>query len=229
MSTLKRILIDSRLRLGDLSVHQYPEALLLSAANEGKNDLVRLLRAVREDYFKSTGTGSISATTAPNTSEITLPTDFAELKTIEITNSGYEHIDFEPMDRADNRFKDAAIDGGDFNSGYGKFYYDTNSSGVSIMELSPGSDIALAYKVHYIKTIADMTQLEIGPTGIPAEFWDYVTTYVICEVLRSRGDERLSGYLDKLASQSVSIQGVASSRQIMHPKYVRGFMEDEEG
>ena len=228
MSTdLQTILAGVRLRLGPGSWQMFPEILLIMAVNEGKNELVRMMRGVREDYFQTTATGTISATTAGNASTITLPSDFSELKTLQISTSGYERIDFQPMDQADIRWKDALLEGGDFASGYGRFYYDV--LGNESIVLVPGSDIALSYSLQYIKRIADLSLLASEATGIHDDFVDYIITYAVTEAMRFAGDDRFALYKGKLSELAVSMVGSAGSRQVFHPKYVRGFMEDEEG
>lgn len=223
MSTLQEMLLLARIKLKDLNLKRWTELELVAAANEGKNELTKIIRQAREDYFVTTATGSVSATTAPNPTTITLPSDFAELKKIEITTSGYEDVHFEPMDLADDRFHSALVDGP--SSSPQSFYYDIYGSDTLV--LAPGAGISLAYKIHYVQTVPDMELLTATPTRLPREHWDWIVTWIVCEALRSGEDNRLVNYERKLGYQTENILNSVNARQIAKPEFVRGFMEGE--
>jgi len=225
-SNLRGMITAARLTLRDLSVRSFPEPFFVGAANEGKNELAKIIRQARESYFEYAATGTITATSAPNPSEITLPDDFSELLQISITNVGYEDIGFIFLRQSDPRFHQALIDGGSFGSGAGVFYYDI--VGLKTLRLAPGADIALTYAIKYTQIVADMTLPTDAPTAIPADYYDYIVTWMVCEALRSVGDQRLTLYLDKLERQKNSTVASVNARQVREPMFVRGYMESEE-
>lgn len=224
---LGQMLFHARTQLQDMKVARVPESQLVRALNEGKNELAKLVRQAREDWFLTTTTGTISTAAAPNYSSISLPSDFAELKELLITQSGYEHISFKYMDRSDSRFKDALISGGSILSGQGGFYYDL--VGVSTMIFAPGFDTALPYTMTYIATVVDMTKRSDSPSLLPAEHHDFLVTWAVCDVLRSLGDNRLPAYESKLEYQRDSVVNAVNATQIKEPQFVRSFMEEYDG
>ena len=225
-ATLETMLVLTRIKLKDLKVRQWSEPELVAAANEGKNELVKLIRQARSDYFETSVTGTMITAVAPNPTTITLPSDFAELKEIICTDAGYYDIGFTYCDQSDVRFKQALIDGGAFANGQGMFYYTITAE--KTMLLSPGSDMALNYKIWYVKTIPDMQYPTDAPTGIPPEHYDYILTWMICECMRSNADPRLDLYQAKLGDQAKSVMVSVGQRQIKEAQFVTGFMESEE-
>lgn len=225
-SVLQTMLVMVRLKVGDVQVRKYPEPLLVMAANEGKNELVKIIQQAHEGFFQKETTGTIPIAAAPNSSDIILPEYFSELRQIEITDSGYEDIGFVYKNQSDPRFIQALIDGGSFSNGQGMFYYDF--VGRSIMRLSPGSDVALNYKIKYMEPVYDLTLPTSAPAEIPPQHYDFIVTWIICECFRSSGDARLEAYERKLGLQRDSVVAEVNARQTREPQFVRGFMEAEE-
>jgi hypothetical protein len=223
---LKTMLFKTRMILQDLEVRKVPEPFLLAAANEGKNELVKIIRQAHKNYFETTTTGTIAIATPPNPSDITLPSDFAELKQIMVTDTGFEDTGFIYKPHNHPEFQEALIMGGGFANGMGNFYYDI--VGEKTMRLAPGSDVAFNYTLDYVATIADMALPTDSPTGIPAEHHDYIVTWMICEGMRSIGDIRLDSYLVKLEAQGDTVKESINDRQIKDPKFVRGYMQEEQ-
>lgn len=222
---LQTMLSLARMRLKDMRVRVIPEPLLVAAANEGKNELVKIIRQARENFFEKSSTGTIAATTTPNSSSITLPSDFSEMRNLAITTASYEDIQFMFKSQSDLLFKSALIDGGSFATGHGTFYYDFY--GQNSLILAPGADIALAYKMDYISTVPDMVRPDDYPAGIPAEHYDFIVTWMVTDCLRVQADPRLQAFLQKLDNQATSVKLSIASRQIKEPEYVRAYMEEE--
>lgn len=222
---LRDMLLNTRIRIKDLGMRRWQEIELRAAINEGKNELAKLIRQSRRDYFISESTGTIGIATAPNPSLITCPVDFIELKEIEVTTSGFTFLEFIHMDSSDPQFRRMLRIGGSFGSGSGFFFYDVR--GVSQILLAPGTDIALDYKMAYVQTIPDLTLPTDEPTLIPSEHHDFIVTYAVCECLREMRDEQLPDYLDKLQRQREMIAESVADNQIKEPVFVRSFMEGE--
>jgi hypothetical protein len=224
MDVLKTMIFQVRTKVKDLAVRQFHEHEIIAALNEGKNECVKLIRQADENYFEGTASATISSTTVPHYSQITLPVDCAEIRDIKITTSGMEDVNFIKLSQSDQRFKNALLDGGSFAGGMSTFYWDF--WGDSII-LAPGSDTELTCKLHYIKLVPDMYMPDSYPQGIPIEDYDFIVTWAICECMRSNKDDRLNQYLDKLSFQKDSVVASVNSRQAKEPEFVVGFMEEE--
>lgn len=222
---LQTIIFLARAKLKDLGMARWTEVELVGAANEGKNQLVKIIRQARNDFFFTTTTGTISTTTTPNPSVVSLPSDFHELKTLQVTSSGYESVDFVHLDRSDPKFRYSLQMGGDFSGGGDIFYFDI--MGMSDLVLAPGSDIEMALTIGYTKYVANMTVPADEPTDIPEEHQDYIVNHIVCEGLRETGDANLTAYLLKLERQASSIMQAVGDVQIKDAVFVRGFMEEE--
>lgn len=221
---LRTMITQVRVKLKDLSVRSFQEPEIIFALNEGKDELVKIIRNANESFFEDTATGTISSTTTPNYSTISLPTDFAQLRQIGITSSGMEDIGFIKMNQSDARFKAALLDGGSFAGGQHAFYYDF--VGLSTLILAPGADVDLAYKLDYIKTVPDMALPADTPSEIPAEHHGFIVTWAIVELLPD-GDPRIEKYKSKLDFQKDSTIASVNTRQVKEPEFVVGFMEEE--
>src|SRR4030042_3890584 len=217
----RTMITQVRVKMGDTAVRIFPEHEIIFALNEGKDELVKIIRDAKESYFEDTATGTISSTISPNASTITLPSDFAQLRMINITNSGLEDVAFQKMSQSDPRFQRALMDGGSFGGGMGIIFYDF--SGKSTMVLSPGADIDLGYKMSYIKTVSDMTLPADTPTEIPSEHHGFIVTWAICECMRKIADKRLQAYESKLQYQRDTVIGSVNMRQVKEPIFVTGF------
>ncbi len=221
---LGEMLFYSRSMLQDMNVKRINEAHLVRALNEGKNELAKIIRQAREDFFVTTTTGTISSAVSPNPSVISLPADFAELKQLEITSSGRETIEFQYLDRSDPDFHRLLLDTQSLGAGVDCLFYDIIGSTI---EIAPPLDISLAYKMYYVSTVPDMVGITDTPALIPVEHHDYVVTWAVAEGLRSAGDNRYELYLEKLKAQEAGVIDCVNARQIKDPEYVRGYLEDD--
>jgi hypothetical protein len=224
-SNLRAMITQVRLKMDDLGVRIFSEPEIIADLNEGKNELVKIIRQARENYFETSVARTISTTTSPNYSSIALPADFSEMRDIKVTNAGYEDIGFLKMSQSDERFKQALIDGGNFSAGHGIFFYDFY--GESSIIFSPGADLDLGVNLLYIQTIPDMALPTDYPTGIPIEHSDFMVTWAVTESLRKLADERLGSFESKRDFQQEAIINSINSRQIKEPQFVVGFMEEE--
>lgn len=222
---LKTMIWQVRQRVGDPKLRVVPDPVIASYLNEGKNQLVRIIQQADESFFQVTVTGTISATSAPNASEITLPPDFCELKDIKCTQTGYEDIKFHHVKQYRDDFREALVRGGSFANGTGRFMYDFY--GLDRMILSPGSDIDLPYQMDYIRRVDDMSHPDDWPTELTPDMGDYMMNWASTECLRHLGDPRVSTYEVKLETQKESIVMTVNRRTLREVKCVTGFMEEE--
>lgn len=223
---LQEILFIARSRLKDLAVKKWSEAELVSAINDGIDDISTIISQAREDYFLTSTTSTVAIAAAPNPSTVTLPTDFLELKELMITNDGYREITFLASDRNNAQFRRALIDGGSLGSGTGLVFYDIY--GNSTLMLSPGFDVELSLKIDYIQTVPDLALPTDIPSLIPTKWHGNIADYAVTEALRSAGDPRYASYRDKLKESEDAMRVGIQPRQVREAKFVVGFGEDSE-
>lgn len=223
---LSSMLVNTRMEIKDLGLKAIPEPQLVYAANEGQAELVRIMRQAREDFFLATVSDTMSVATKPSPTDITLPSDFFELKDITVTTSGYESVGFIHLDKSDVRFHQALNEGGSVGNGQGSFYYDI--IGLGTLRFAPGTNLQLSVDIDYIKQVADMSAPGDSPSDIPAELHYFIVTWMVAESLRSLGDQRLVSYEKKLSDQRTSVIQSVNARQIREPVFVTGYMEEEE-
>lgn len=222
---LQQMTLRVRMTVKDLGLRQIYDPSIVNALNEGKNELVKIIRQAREDFFLTNTSGTIAAVTSVYVAgSITLPSDFVELKDIHITTTGYEGISFEPRDISSKDFKDGLLITPSSDVPW-RFMYDI--TGLSEMLLSPASGVALTYQMGYVASPPDMALPTDSPTTIPAEHHDFIVTWAVCEALRVTADERLPSYLAKLEQQKDLIIDSVGERQVRDAVFVRGFMEEE--
>jgi len=206
-----------------MSVRIWTEPALIQSANEGKNELAKLLRHTREDYFMMTATGTISAPAAGTAAEITLPTDFAEFKDIEATTPGFANLVWSPLDRTDPIFRDRVVSPPILTDGMA-VYYDIVAR--ATMQLA-GITSALAYRLYYIQLVPDMVLHTDTPSAIPQEHWNFIVNWVVTDALRAVNDPRYGAFFDKLKMQSELVVNAAQQRRVAaDPKFARAFDED---
>jgi hypothetical protein len=222
---LRDIVFGARGRLKDQGMRRWRDPELVLAANEAKNELVKIIRQSKRDYFQTTISVTIPIALEPNPSVFLLPANFTQLKDLQVTSVGYEWIDFVIMERSDPRFREMLGIGGEFTNGEGFFYYDI--VGRTSVVLAPGSDLVLLADLYYSATVPDMAFPTDEPTGIPIEHQDFIVNYVVCECLREANDPQLQGYLDKLEKQRQMVVESLADQQVREPQFVRGFMEGE--
>lgn len=226
--TLQEILFIARSRLRDFGLKRWTDPELVAAANAAQSRLAHIFRQSREDWFLTSTISTIPVAAAPNASEITLPSDFWELKDLEISTAGYEDIVFMARDRSTQQFHDSLANGGSFASGSGICFYDISAgTTLSTLRLSPGFDVAMPLRITYIKLLTDMA-LPSDEPGFPSEFHDFLPQYVVCEALRSAGDPRLIAYEADMKEETDVIKNALHPRQIKEMRYVTGYLEQEE-
>jgi hypothetical protein len=219
------MMLQARNRLRDLSVRNWSEPSLIASANEGKNELGRLLRHTREDYFVTSVTGTISVTASGNASEITLPNDFAELKDIECMTATFQNIQFSQLDRSDPMFKELIFNQASYPvTDRMMIYHDI--IGRITMQFAPGLSTALAYRLWYVQVVPDMVMHTDVPTPIPPEYYDFIVNWVVTDALRSANDPRWAAFQAKIDKQTGLIVNAAQQRRVAaDPKFARAFDE----
>lgn len=230
--SLSKFLFLARIQLDELNVQSVKEARLIGAANEGKNELVKIIRRAQMDFFESYALLTVPVADPYDPSEIDLPSDFASLKDLQIKSAGYTDTKFYPVDRSDPRFRELCTSNTRFDQNWnGYFLYHVASKSlpyiqVSALKLAPGSAVALDLKVVYQTIVYDMVAPDDAPLAIPPEHWDFIVTWMVVDALRTRNDPRYRVFLEKLEKQEEHVVTSVGVRQTRDPIYVVGYGED---
>lgn len=229
MSTLRKFLFLARAHLDEFSVQEIKEVSLIAAANEGKNEIVKIIRSARQDFFESYDDITLPVAASNDPTEADLPTDLAVIKDLSIIQAGFEDIQFRHVDRAHPDFISAtrATGLGWTVSNGCTLLWDINEDRPPVLKVAPGLDRTLECKVVYDAVVADMVLPDDSPAGIPLEHLDYIVTWMVVSALRTRADVRLDSFLGKLRDQEMLIRSSVGVRQVRELEFVRGYLEEE--
>lgn len=221
---LQDFIVNTRLTLRDIGVKVLPDPLLIAFANEGKNDLYRVIRDAKTDFFVTSSNVTISATGAGDPNTISLPTDFSQLKDILCTTlSGVSDpgaIQFIAWDRNDVVFKYLLRSTMNTTAGVGlTFYYDIlGTSTVQIVPPVGTTSATFLAKITYVAVPADLALPSDSPSTIPSEYHQYILNYMVTECMRATNDPRLAAYSDKLTGFRAAIAKSVSQRALNEPQ-----------
>ncbi len=224
---LQNFLVNTRLVLKDVGVKTLPDPLLVTFANEGKNELYRLIRSTRTDYFLTSSNMTMSAGTPPAPNIITLPADFSQLKdmlctTLSVTGITFSNptaIQFLGWDRNDVVFKSLMRSTLSVTDGVGliMFFDVIGSTEIQVVPCLGAAGGAMV-AVNYVAVPADMVVPADTPSTIPAEYHPFITNYMIAEAMRATGDQRLGAYDSKVTALRESIGKSVSTRALGQPQ-----------
>jgi hypothetical protein len=218
-----------RLVLDETTASFWTNAALLVYANQAKDRVWNEVRGQREDYFlKSVASGdgaSVSqlgetydasglAVTASGT-ELTLPIDFAEFRLLQVTTSGYEHVQFKLVRLNDPRFR-AALEETTAQDPSGFYAALVNRR---TLRYAPLSNTALATKLSYvyqpIDLSADGDSLDMPyPLELAVEWYTIATA-----LLQDRAPE--AAVFEQRARAVIAEVTGAQSRQSQDPIFVQ--------
>lgn len=220
---LQDLLVNTRMILKDVGVKILPDPLLVTFANEGKNELYRLIRAARQDFFVTTSNVTVSGSNAPAPNTISLPADFSQLKDIICTTlSGVANptqITFLAWDRNDVIFRYLLASSFTGTTGVGMvFYYDI--MGTSLLQMVPptGTASTMTAQLTYLAAPADMAAPSDSPSTIPTEYHQYIMNFMVTEAMRTTNDPRLAAYETKMVAQAEKVARSVGTRSLNEPQ-----------
>ena len=136
---------------------------LLDYINEGKDAVWAILKATREDYIMGASQNSDNtkdnffADLTTTAREFALPKDFIQMKTIEVTTSSFNEVEFEHKDMASEEFKEARRsntgDSGVGNSRTTYFFDIIVLNGINTFILAQFPETNFSLKLFYIRSI----------------------------------------------------------------------------
>jgi hypothetical protein len=229
---LSDFVVQTRIILKDIGLKALPDPALVRFANEGKNDLYRMMRTSLQDFFVTSATMSVSCNAPPDANSIALPADFSQLKdimctslvtlngTVSTTVSNPTAVEFLQWERHDIVFKHNLRNTFSGTTGVGQvFYYDLIGTGVIQFVPPIGSTgSTMTVQITYVAVPADLALLTDQPTTIPVEYHDYILTYMVLECMRASSDTRAVSYNDKLQAQGLKIAAALKARALNEPQ-----------
>lgn len=89
-----------RSNIGETEESFWTDTELNRYLNQAQRDLYNAVRSVKSDFFIK----SIPLSVSNGDSEVNLPSDFAAVKSLRITDAGYNDVIFYPLDRSNEEF-----------------------------------------------------------------------------------------------------------------------------
>lgn len=190
---------------------------ILRAINFGKDHAWTIIIKAREDFFLVLGDTSVPLDAATKT--YSLPARFWQLKGIKATTSGYEMVDFEPLDRASEEFKRRDRFPQSGSAGNLILGYDiVGNRSLSLCDFPPAT---LATSIDYIETLADYTLSDSSTSNIPDHWIKYVEAWAAEYLLQSvPKDARYVAAKAKVLEYAPLMLDNMQPRQIRDPEYV---------
>lgn len=200
--------------------------------NRARDRVWNEVRKLDEDYFMVTRTASDGALTilgesftastlavAVSGTSITLPHDFAEMKLILVTTSGYEWVRFEHRDLTHPDMRDA-LDMTDTTTP-GTFYFDIIAE--RTLRYAPKSDTALNLSITYVQRFDELED-DTDELTMPYPFYLAVEEYAISSaMLQDRNPDAATH--EARAKQIILDAFGADSRQRQDTVNVIGYLE----
>lgn len=220
--------------LDESSASFWTDAQLNRYLNRAKDRVVSRVRALEEDYFDVTRTAAdgtltlngesyntASLTIPVGSGDIALPPDFAEMRVVEVTQSGYEWVRVRFKDISTAEFRNAR----QFTNNMSpqEFLADIISE-PSAMRTAPKSDTALTLSITYVRDIPDMS-LDGDRLLLPKPLYMAVEQYAISMALKQDRSPDAASYEatgDKIIAEAFG----ATHRQSQDQVTVTGYLED---
>jgi hypothetical protein len=229
----KQLTSDELRRITERALGGYSNAadpaLIDDGIEEGINEVWTILKNARADYFVTSSQNTdatadnyfpLLSTTAR---EYDLPVDFAELKLIEIQDSGYESTEFVYRDMSSQEFKDARRDEtANPSRNVGTYLYDIVGKRTFILAQFPR--YAFDATIWYVRQMPDsMSALVIDEIFYPyaRRIAIYAAQYITCTL---QDTELSEAWRRRWKDSVISIAQGASPRQIQDAVFVEDFI-----
>lgn len=233
----KRALSDLRTAVRDNLDEPTPafwtNAQLLRFINRAKNRVWNEAKKLKADYFDVTRTSTDGSLTilgetyaatgfqiVAGTRDYTLPPDFSEMRLIEVTTSGYEHVRFtylpltHPTFRAMLRVTD--------NQAPSEFYY--TIVGERTLRITPFSDTTLNLRITYTPVIADLAA-DTDTLEMPWPLPDAVEAFATATAMVMDRDPNAAVWEQRGRAIVADMFG-AHARQSQDPEFVQDFLAE---
>lgn len=226
-----KILYDAVIaRLGGYG-NAFDSEVIFGAINDGKDEVWAILKELNDEYFLEETQNSDAAADdyfanlAVNTREYDLPENLAAIKFIEVTNSGYEDVEFVYRDMGSEDFKAARRDSTASNTtqNTNPYYYTIGKQNRLIMAQFP--EIAFALRIWYIKAWDDIeTDQDIVDFAV-APYVKKIADFAVKRlVLALKDPELFSAWREEWRSSVVTFAQAAAPRNQADPEFVEDFL-----
>lgn len=234
--TLANLRSAVRDNLDESSVAFWTEAQLTRFINRAKDRVWTEARALKEDYFLVTRTSTDGSLTilgetyaatgfqiVAGTRDYTLPPDFAEMKLIEVTTSGYETTVFVYRDltQPDMRRMLTLTD----NQSPATFFFDL--IGERTMRIAPKSDTTLDLRITYVRILADLSA-ETDALEMPHPLYKAVEEYATANALKMDRNPNAAAWEASGRSTVLTMVG-SHARQVQDVEWAQGYLGDYTG
>ena len=219
--------------LDEATASFWTQAQMLRLINRAKDRVWLEVRKLKDDYFVRTLSSTdasltiLGATYTPSSLQVTaggatltLPTDYAELKSIEVIQSGYEYVQFFHLDMARPEFR--ALRAVTTQRAPTAFYFDIY--GLVTLLYTPLSNTALDTRIYYVFRLADYSA-DTDTLDLPDPTYLAVIEYATALAQLMDRDEYAAVWENSGRRTLADFFG-SSARQIQDPIFVSGSYED---
>lgn len=204
---------------------------ILSAVNEGKDEVWAILKNLEDDYFViSSQTSDSSLDTyfaALNTStrEYALPNDFKEIRFIECTTVGYEGLKFTFRKLSDPGFQSArkaATADGVSSAPSSEYLYTIVGAGTLMLANYP--EIALTLKLWYVHGLNDL-ETDTPVVEIISPYVKKIADFAAKKLMIGLQDpEQFAAWKQEWSASVMTITTSASPRNQADPEFAQDFL-----
>lgn len=236
MSTLRKSLSEMRTDVRYYLDESTPGFWTNAALNQYINESMALVwtevRKLKADYFlksllSTAGTVTLldsqsyaasSFQIVAGTREYTLPQDFAEMKLIECTTSGYEYLVFTYRDFASLEMRAARMLT-DNQTPVG-FYF--TILGERTLSIAPKSDTTLDLRIWYVPLIPELL-LDASTTEMPYPLYKAVQEFSASKAFAQDNDARAAVF-EQMGNRTIASHFGGHARQTQDPEFVEGYL-----
>ena len=231
--TWTEMLTSIRANLDEASPGFWTDAGLLRMANRQKDRVWSEVRRAQQDYFTVTRTSLDGALTTLGTSyaatgfqivastrDYTLPPDLAQLVTIEVITSGFEHLRFSFRPATDPQFRQA-LTLTDAMEPEGFLY---TLLGERTMRITPPSNRTLDLRLTYVAIVPDLT-VGADTLEMPHPLYRAVEEYTCAQALMADRAPEAAAWEARGNATVASFLG-SNDRQSTDPEFVAGYLEN---
>lgn len=206
---------------------------LNSFLNEGKDEVWSALKQLNDEYFLVFSQSTVSTDPyyfgplTTSTREYALPSDFREIKFIEVVTQGYTNAQFVYKDPTSPEFRDARrlANSGGPNSNTNNLFFLYTIVGKNQFVMADFPPIPLTLKLWYIRSLADYEPSD-SVDEILFPYTKKICTYAVRKALLSTQDQAMwAAWKQEWRDGIISVTSTAAPRNQSDPVFTIGFCE----
>ena len=198
---------------------QFTNGFLLECLNKAKDRVWEIIKGVREDYFQTADTITITAATK----EYALASNFRTLEGLKCTTGGYESMQFRRVDQGTREFQDRdALPADGSGDGRELLYCIIGQSKIKFADFPPTT---LVLNYDYIKVLTDYTLSASSTSDVDDEHRDFMEAYATYKALLPRaGDLRIKNFAQEIIRLEPNVIKSVRIRNQRESIHVQPFM-----